>query len=218
MMLGSSLVLAGCGGGIGPVWRNAYDAVRFLTIGMPDAEITRELINNIPYASISGKVGKGPLSLLILGSYQGDDLHWLSADNATIVTRNGRIVKTSGFPENIVNTDYLGSDPIVQGLHKFSETEKFKRSIDIDKGRVYGLVIDSYFAPLRKTDITIVGLNFKTILVEEINIARTVNWQFSNYFWVDIVDGFVWKSVQHIARTFPPIEIHTLKPPYFSID
>ena len=61
----SAFALTSCG--TSPVWQNAYDVVRFMTMGMPDVEITREIIDKIPYASISAKIGRGPRSILILG-------------------------------------------------------------------------------------------------------------------------------------------------------
>ena len=208
--LGGAFWLSACD--ISPVLRNAYDAARFLTIGMPDVEISRAIVDNIPYASISAKVGKGPRSLLILGRYDGTDLHWLSADNATVVTRSGRVVKTSGFPENIRATHFHASDPIAQNLHKQGSQSQFSRSVDIDIGGLYGLVIDSNFRSHGNVTIEIADLSLRTILLEEVNTARTINWKFSNYYWIDVFDGFVWKSIQHIARSFPPIEIEVLKP------
>jgi len=205
-----ALLTSACG--ISPMVRNAYDAARFLTVGMPDVEISRSLVDQIPYASISAKVGKGPRSLLILGRYEGTDLYWLSADNATVVTRAGRVVKTAGFPENIKSTHYHDIDPIDRHLHKPESPRRFSRAIDIDKGDLYGLILDSKFEPRGEVSISIVDFNLRTVLYEEINTARTLNWSFSNYYWVDVFDGFVWKSVQHIARGFPPIEIEVLKP------
>ena len=197
---------------MGPVLQNAYDAARFLTVGMPDVEVTRAIVNQIPYASISAKIGKGPRSLLILGRYDGDDLHWLSADNATVVTRGGRVVKTSGFPDNIRSTQYLDPDPIARRLHLLNAPRHFSRSMDFDAGSLYGLVVDSEFHNRGEIEISIAELNLRTVLIEEVNKARTINWEFSNYYWVDVFDGFVWKSVQYISRTFPPIEIEVLKP------
>ena len=202
--------MSGCG--VGPVLLNAYDAARFLTVGMPDVEITRAVIDQIPYASISAKVGKGPRSLLILGRYDGNDLHWLSADNATVVTRDGRVVKTSGFPENIKATQYLDADPVARRLHLPHAPHHFSRSVDFDATNLYGLIVDSEFSNQGEVEISIAELNLRTILVEEVNSARTVNWKITNYYWIDVLDGFVWKSVQYIARSFPPIEIEVLKP------
>ena len=206
----SAFTLVGCG--VGPALRNVYDAARFLTVGMPDVEITRAIIDKIPYASISAKVGKGPRSILILGRYDGSDLHWLSADNATVVTRDGRVVKTSGFPENLKATNYLEIDPVAGELHKLDTPRQFSRAVDIDKGNFYGLDLESRFVKRGEVEIEIAEFKLRTILVEEVNAARIINWRFSNYYWVDAFDGFVWKSVQHIARSFPPIEIEVLKP------
>ncbi len=179
---------------------------------MPDAEITREIVDNIPYASISAKVGKGPRSLLILGRYDGEDLHWLSADNATVVTRNGRVVKTSGFPQNLKSTRFLEPDPIARQLHLPNPIDHFSRSLDFDVENQFGLIVESEFINHGQAEIEIVDLNLRTVLFEEVNTAQTVNWKFSNYYWVDVFDGFVWRSLQHISRRFPPIEIDVLKP------
>ena len=210
MATGGAFLTSGCG--VKPVLRNVYDAARFLTVGMPDVEITRAIVDQSPYASISAKVGKGPRSLLILGRYDGNDLHWLSADNATVVTRGGRVVKTSGFPENIKATQYLDADPVARQLHLSDAPRGFSRSVDIDADNRYGLVLDSEFEKRGEIEITIAELNLRTVLVEEVNKARTINWNFSNYYWVDVFDGFVWKSIQYITRSFPPIEIEILKP------
>jgi len=206
----SAFLTSACG--VSPVLRNVYDAARFLTVGMPDVEITRDIVDNIPYASISAKVGKGPRSLLILGRYDGEDLHWLSADNATVVTRAGRVIKTAGFPENLKATNYIEADPVAKKLHIPEGPREFSRSVDIDQGNIYGLIINSRFLLRGEMEIVIAGLRLRTVLFEEVNEAQTVNWNYSNYFWVDAFDGFVWKSVQHIARGFPPIDIEVLKP------
>jgi len=58
-----------------------------------------------------------------------------------------------------------------------------------------------------------VKLDFDTILVRERNSARTLNWRFKNYYWVDPSDGFVWKSCQVIVRSFSPVHFEILKPP-----
>jgi len=208
--LSSAFLASACE--VSPVLRNAYDAARFLTVGMPDVEISRAVVDNIPYASISAKVGKGPRSLLILGRYAGDDLHWLSADNATVVTRGGRVVKTSGFPENLKATTYLDSDPVAGQLHLPNAPRRFRRSVDIDANNLFGLVVDSEFTKVNETEISIIELDLRTVLIKEVNRAQSINWSFSNYYWVDVFDGFVWRSVQHIARSFPPIEIEVLKP------
>ena len=161
---------------------------------------------------MSAKIGRGPRSLLILWREEGDEQHWMSADNAVLVTRNGRVVKTAGFPENLKDTNVAGEDPVAAGLHQLVEKVTISRTIDLDKGNNYGLPVDSTFTPLGPRTIAIVDIDFETILVREYNRAQTLNWNFTNYYWVDRFDGFVWKSRQHIARSFAPVEIEILKP------
>ncbi len=207
---GAAALATGCQ--TSPLLGNFYEAVRFLAFGQPDVEITRQLIDKIPYASISAKIGRGPRSLLVLGRMERRDLHWLSADRATVVTRHGRVVATAGFPENIRATNSLSEDPLGESPHRLARTVGFSRTVDIDKGNHYGLPIESTFTPLGAARIEIVDLELETVLVEEANSAHAVDWSFHNYYWVDKLDGFVWKSVQHVARSFPPIEIEVLKP------
>jgi hypothetical protein len=195
-----------------PVIENAVDAVKYLVVGLDDEEINRDTVNKIPYATISAKIGRGPKSILVLGKKQGADLHWFSADNAVIVTRNGRIVKTAGFSENIINTYGRRSDPVNRQLHKPDFPRYSLRTIDIDKNQLFGIPVISEFKISGPREITISGIKIKTILVQEYNSSKSINWDFSNMYWVDVYDGFIWKSRQYISRSFDPIEIEVLKP------
>ena len=191
--------------------QNITRAVLFYLAGLPDYPISRDIVNNLPYASMAAKIGKGPHSLLVLWRRERDDLHWLSADNAVLVTRGGRVVKTAGLSENIRDTIFIGADPVAAGLHHGASGITSKRTLDIEPGQ-YTLPVDSTFEVRGPRRITITEIDFDTILVVERNVAQTVNWSFNNLYWVDPADGFVWKSRQHIARGFPPAVIEMLKP------
>jgi hypothetical protein len=206
----SAGAMSGCADS--PVLVNAYDALKFLALGLEGEEISRENINKIPYASISAKIGKGPRSMLVLGRKSGSELHWFSSDNAVIVTANGRIIKTAGFPENITNTVFGNPDPVNRQFHKKNFPEYSHRSIDIDTDQQFGIPVLSRYKVLGQREISISKIIIKTVLVQEYNISKTVNWNFINYYWVDIYDGFIWKSRQHISRSFSPIDIEILKP------
>lgn len=202
--------MAGCAES--PIIANAAKAFKYITVGLPDAEFSRELVTKIPYASLSAKIGKGPRSLLILNRYAQDEKHWVSADNAVLVTRHGRIVKTTGFPENLLGTSTALRDPVNRRLHTLKKTIRHHRTIDVDIDKRFGIPIFSTFIPMGPRKIVIADLEIKTFLVREENRAQTINWSFTNYYWVDALDGFVWKSHQHIARSFDPISIEILKP------
>ena len=51
----------------------AYKAISSVISGYEDYPITRELVDQIPYASLRMKIGKGPAGLLILESKNGNE-------------------------------------------------------------------------------------------------------------------------------------------------
>ena len=208
---GATLGLVGCGES--RLGQTLVDAYRMSVSGFPDVTISRKTISNLPYASIAAKIGRGPRSILILWREDRGELHWLSADNAAVVTRGGRVVRTAGFAETLVDTRMSGPDPVASGLQGLSGDKVMTRHVDIrGTEEHHGLPLQSEFRVVRSTKIQIVDLTFDTILVEERVQAAYLDWQFTNLYWVDPADGFVWKSRQQIARTFPPIVIEVLKP------
>lgn len=194
--------------------KNAYDVFKTQIFGYPDLPLSRDAITKLPYASMLARVGRGPQALLILGRVDGEDQHWISGvDRSVLVLRGGRVVKTYGFPENLKQTIDADDDPVDRLLHRLDRPVHHVRYVDIDKDQLFGLPIDSTLSPIGARKITIVEIEFDTMMVRESNSARTVDWSFENEYWVDPGDGFVWKSTQYIARSFAPVHFEILKPP-----
>ena len=188
----SSLLLGGCI--TSPIIGNAFDVAKAQVFGHPDLPLRRATIAKLPYASMTARVGEGPQALLLLARNQGDEQHWISGlDRSVLALRGGRVVKTFGFPENLKDTRADRIDPVDRLLHKLTQPVHHTRYLDLDVGPHYGLVVDSVFESLGPRKVRIVELDFDTILVREKNVARTLNWRFENLYWVDPVDGFIWK-------------------------
>ncbi|MEQ8247485.1 MAG: YjbF family lipoprotein [Alphaproteobacteria bacterium] len=185
-------------------------AIKLTAFGQPDVPISRDLVNQVPYASIAAKIGRGPRSLLVLWRTERTELHWLSADGVAIVTSGGRVVRTAGLPESIRSTIFQEPDPVSTGLHLESNRVSASREVDLAPDGV--TTWTSNFRLVGPKKIAIADIDFETILVREHVKVLGTNWNIQNLFWVDPVDGFVWRSRQTIARTFPPIEIDVLKP------
>jgi hypothetical protein len=195
-----------------PLVVNAVKAIKTVVVGDSAPDFNREQISKIPYATISAKIGRGPKSLLVLGKVEHQNLHWISSDNAVLVTANGRVVQTAGFPVNLIKTRFHGRDPVNRQLHLSHLQKRTVREIDSDAKMRFSIPVFSEFERIGERKIKIAGVEIETVLVRETNSTKTVNWSFTNYFWADIYDGFIWKSRQHIARSFPPIDIEVLKP------
>ena len=209
---GTGLLLGGCI--TSPIIGNAFDVAKVQVFGHPDLPLRRSTVAKLPYASMTARIGDGPQALLLLARSQGEEQHWISGlDRSVLALRGGRVVKTFGFPENLKNTRADTIDPVDRLLHKVARPVHHTRYVDLDLGPHFGLVINSTFESLGPRKVRIVELDFDTILIREMNSARTLNWRFENLYWVDPVDGFVWKSRQVIARSFPPVHFEVLKPP-----
>lgn len=203
-------VLAACSDS--PVALKAVRAMRATVFGAPDLDITRETVSKVPYASMSARVGRGVPALLLLSHSQGDDRYWRAGGEAVVVLRHGRIVHTAGFAENIVGARILGEDPLEYGLHRLTGEREYALTLDTRPGGSFEQPIDCRLTPIGDRKITIVEIEFDTVLVEEACRARLVPWTYTNRYWVDPVDGFVWQSEQHFVRSQPAMKYSVLKP------
>lgn len=212
-LLGSlGLAVSGCGEN--PIGRDVLTAIQYATTGLPGPEITRELVNQIPYASIAARIGRGPRSLLVLWEIDGETLTWLSADNIAILTKRGRIIRTAGLPEDLNATRFPQPDPLALGHEGISAIRSpYGRLIDLNAPRRFDVEIVSEMRVIGQRTIEIASIGFDTVLVEETCRARHFNWKYQNRFWLDPVDAFVWKSEQYTTRETPRFVIEALKPP-----
>lgn len=209
-MIGAFISLPACSQS--QVYPNLVRAFRYVTEGLPDTPVNREAIEQSPYAYISGKIGRGPRSILVLWESDENELLWLSADNVAIVTRFGRVVKTAGLPQEIANTSFVGIDPLFETARTGRPTVS-QRTLDLREGNTLtSIPIRSSLKNIGPERITIDGIEFDTVHVQEDNNAIGVSWAFTNRYWVDPTDQIVWRSEQHISQTFPTIQIDTIKP------
>lgn len=81
------------------LWVNAIQRVIY---GYPDFPITRDMVENIPYASIRVKIGKGPAGLMILQKKEDNIYSWVSKDSVIFQIKKGRIIRTSGLTNDLI--------------------------------------------------------------------------------------------------------------------
>lgn len=203
--------LGGCGSN--PAFSDAAQTARNLILGPPENPIPRASVAKLPYASIAAKVGDLPRGLLALGRIDGNDQYWVSSNRIALVTRRGRLIKTVGLGQNLRDSRTEGEDPLALAPHRLTGPARHVRHLDLSDPEYYDLIVDSVLTPVGPEKITILEIEFDSILLTERNSARTLNWRFENRFWVDPGDGFVWRSIQHFGRHYPSLLIEVAKPP-----
>lgn len=196
-----------------PALTENFEQLSILTRGFPDTPIERQYITDLPYASIMAKIGRGPRSLMVLGRYINDDLHWIGSDKTTIATKNyGRLTQTAGLPENLDAVGFYGVDPLKNALEIINRNHSlsFQRWHDYRHLQKFSTLINSTFHPEKTEKITILERTYETVCVREENRCPSLKWNFTNYFWVE-KDGFIRKSEQYYAPDAPKIEIQITK-------
>ena len=128
---GIGLVLGSCAKS--PTIVNAFNIFKTTIFGHPDLPLKRNTITKLPYASMTARVGSGPQALLLFARQLGEEQHWISAlDRSVLALRGGRVVRTFGFPENLKETRFNGADPVNRSLHKLRGREESIRYVDFD--------------------------------------------------------------------------------------
>lgn len=174
----------------------------------PPQSVTLEEAAAVPYASIGVRLGDSNQFLLVLATNEDSRQLWTSASRISILTRDGRIVRTGGLAHN------LGS---LQSLRILSEngTTSVRWTADFPELSLYAIPIVCVRMPKGDEVISILGKDMRTRRVEEHCQAETdrAGWRFTNVFWQDPETGFIWKSVQHVNPKLNPLEIAVLRPP-----
>ena len=222
------------------LWVNSFSKVIF---GYPDYPLTREMVEEIPYASLRIKIGIGPAGLMILQEKEDEKYSWVSKDSVLIKIQDGRIVRTSNLNNDLVDY-YYAEDIVFEGLVKgniqLKETSEnitlrdlikgnisFKEIINLKKDKYYystraislanpvvrGLNVQVYTKKEATEVIEILDRKYEVILIKEIVENKKIAWKHENLYWVDPETGFVWKSLQQIAPNVPPISLEITKAP-----
>ena len=191
---------------IAPGYVEAFKAIKQVLIGYEN-NIEPQMIKNIPYASMLVKIGNGPTALMILESITEEGFSWVSADGVYLVTRNGKIIKTYGLPNNLKdklttlrNWDHLSEGQVFTSYYSYSEPV------------LNNLKVTSSHFFNQEANVDLTFDTKKLYLIEEKIIANKVGWSETNKYWID-ENKFVWKSIQYISPRLPEFYIEVTKKP-----
>lgn len=201
-----ALGLSACGSEGNTDWGLLWKMIDVYRSGPPS--VTLEQAAAVPYASIGIRVGSGPQAMFVLASNTGNDDLWLEGQRAAIVTRDGRIVRSSG----------LGYD--LSGFFPHGPSTRPNRtrptavtwSADFADLNVFSAPIDCKDTPVGPEPIEILGKTINTIRVDEACNSPVLGWKFTNIYWVDPSSGSVWRSLQHVHPKLDVVELLVLRP------
>ena len=207
-----SLFIASCASinSVAPGYVEAFKTIKGLIVGYENELITPDLIKNIPYASSILKIGKGAPGLIILESKEEEQETWVSSDGVYLVFKEGRIVKTSGFFNNLIN--FKSVETSFASLMDTNESESLVYYYSYDDPKLIDMRVQASRRFVAKEKVQLIDREEELNLIEEQIVNHYIGWEVTNKFWIDD-DMFVWKSEQYISPKLPKFYIEVTKKP-----
>ena len=207
-----SLFVASCAsiGSVAPGYVEAFKTIKGLIVGYENELITPDLIKNIPYASSILKIGKGASGLIILESKEEEQETWVSSDGVYLVFKEGRIVKTSGFFNNLIN--FKSVETTFASLIDTNESESLVYYYSYDDPELIDMRVQAIRRFVTKEKVQLIDREEELNLIEEQIVNHYIGWEVTNKFWIDD-DMFVWKSEQYISPKLPKFYTEVTKKP-----
>ena len=211
-----SLFVASCAsisnsiGSVAPAYVDAYKTIKGVIVGYENELITSDLIKNIPFASSTLKIGKSASGLIILESKEEELETWVSSDGVYLVFKEGRIVKTSGFFNNLIN--FKSVETNFASLIDTNESESLVYYYSYDDPKLIDMRVLASRRFVAKEKVQLIDRKEELNLIEEQIVNDYIGWKITNKFWIDD-DMFVWKSEQYISPKLPKFSIEVTKKP-----
>jgi hypothetical protein len=175
--------------------------------------ITREDAAKIPYATMGYRVNGERENILILATDTNGEQLWTAPSHLVLVTRDGRLVRSVGLPDNIASVTpslSMATPPPGQVLkNAFTSI----RAADFPDEGHYSVPISCKTVSMGRVAIIILGKALDTVRADEICQSGALGWSFRDSYWVDAQSGFVWRSIQHLTPKGEMIETEVLRPP-----
>ena len=210
MVIATVLLLSGCGTTVGSGDAASLFAVIKNTWNHTNKKVALEEAAAVPYASMGIRLGDSPQTMLLLVSDSSGQRLWTSGAGVAIVTKDGHIARTAGFPHNLGGYELGRESPGKNGV------QTMHWQADFPDLKLYSVSIACLDRPARDETIVILGKNINTRRVDEscTSEGRKLDWSFDNTYWLDPSSGLIWRSIQHVHPQLDAIETEILRPPF----
>jgi hypothetical protein len=171
-------------------------------IGHPDIKITKEYFDQRQYSFAKVQFGKGPVIIMTLAYVDGENYEWRSQDNSSLVTRHGKVIRTSGlkYNRNIILSDSFD--------FKLNSADKIEYLVQFSNPHAITSVTREVSLASDRESIYYLGEVNSSLVEERLNLADLGS-TYVNKYWID--ENYQTLSTEQFIHPFLPI----LKIDYF---
>jgi hypothetical protein len=203
------LLLAACSSDQQGDWGSVY-TIFSQSFGGGTSSVKREDAAAIPFATIGIRIDGGREGMLILANSNRQQQLWTSASHIVLQTEGGRILRTAGL-------EYNRSDMrIIKGTGGRPPVDASAETVweeDFADQHLYSVPVACHTTVRGSESVSNFGRAVPTVHVDEDCRSETIDWTFTNSYWISPQDGLTWRAIQYVSPKLGPIETETLRPP-----
>lgn len=194
-----------------PAQRNVNDAIYHLVFESSDVELTDQEVQSLSKPSAYVRIDDQLQIVMVLGAFENGEEKWVSQDRTLMTLRNGRVVKTLGWKDNLLSVSNLEQDPLSDPRRLVNGSRWSSMISWTEEGQARSGYAESVFHRLEDKPLVIGGKSQNYHVIEETVNVDDLGKSWVNRFWLDPQTGTVVKSVQFMGADYFPIEITLLK-------
>lgn len=156
--------------------------------------------------ALYAKVGTLPNAVLALAYLENSQQKWISADNAMLILENGRLVKTTGFQNDLLFQRSISQDILIQNMTKIQVGQTWQSLTDWSQGYETGYITRYEIVDVGVAQLELLDHIFQTKLVTE-EVTFSNGDKAINQFWFELSSGRLIKSRQTLAPFWPEIQL-----------
>lgn len=196
------LSLSGCSS----TTRTYIDTLKLAFNQGPDVSLSNDQLANRRTDALYATVGSLPRAQLELAYVEHDQYKWRSADNAMLILQHGRLIKTTGFANDLLFMTATQDDPLKQGMAAIQPGQQWQAYTDWSVADETGYKVQFIITAAAVEQLELLNQQFATKHVTE--QATFANGDTAiNEFWFELKSGRLLKSKQQIAPFWQEVEL-----------
>lgn len=193
-----------------PLMQASLNTLGTSVSGPAHLELTRAQVNALPYYQIQVTTEYGS-AVMALVRTQGDLQYWQASSRQLLLLQDGMVVRTLGFPDDLLGTRLAPDSPFVKGLQHLGEGQASQRWIDLGPGYLLDVPLTGRLRRVGLETVRILDQDHRLLRIDERLSAPVKGMAATNSYWVDPNDGFILQSRQQVTPSLN-VTITQLRP------
>lgn len=190
------LLLSSCGN-LPIAYLQNFSSVNNVVFGFPEYEITQEIYDEFENSFLKIRFGRGPHAILILAYVDNDIYEWVGADDVSIFTKNGRIIKTSGLMHNF---------EVIKPLEKLYSSTEVYESINLLNPDLFSATLKHSISTDEKK-LTKLGNTINVNRIKDNISLDIIGWKKQDVYYQNSVTQQIEAIEQHIHPELPAVKV-----------